>query len=564
MLINLQKFFVFLCTLQTFSLCFRVLLTASCLVVFSCYNAWANNLNISNVTVASQDTSANTLTLQFDISWENSWYDSVNHDAAWFFIKYATDGGTVWNHATLNSSGTGPAGFSSGSGTEIEISVPADKTGFFVRRANLGSGTLSASSVQVVWDYGESGVTDSNANNNSTLFKIFGIEMVYVPGGSFYIGDGVNGTNGEFQWDASILGQVSDEVGTMVFAATVATANAWYYNTDAAAANDVASGTAFTIGTSFPKGWNAFYCMKYELSQGQYKDFLNTLTRAQQINRVASTINGDTITNVYVMENTSVIINRNAITAPASGNGTTLPVVMSTVLSGYDKGSWACNKLSWMDLCAYLDWAALRPMSELEYEKAARGPLYPVSGEYAWGSTSLTNCDGITGSPEDGTETCSLAGANAYFNNLGLSGGDTGIGQLRTGIYATASNNTRVLTGASYYGIMELTANVAERAVSVGLTAGRSFSGSHGDGVLTSVTTYEGNATNYDWPGLDATSNARGITGATGSGFRGGGWTVTTANMAARSKVSSRYNAGTTDTTRGSDYGGRGVRSVVA
>jgi hypothetical protein len=110
---------------------------------------------------------------------------------------------------------------------------------------------------------------------------------------------------------------------------------------------------------------------------------------------------------------------------------------------------------------------------------------------------------------------------------------------------------------------MELTASVAERAVSVGVTAGRSFSGTHGDGVLTSVTTYEGNATNLDWPGLDATSNARGITGATGSGFRGGGWTVTTANMAARAKVSSRYNAGTTDTTRGSDYGGRGVRTAA-
>ena len=29
--------------------------------------------------------------------------------------------------------------------------------------------------------------------------------------------------------------------------------------------------------------------------------------------------------------------------------------------------------ISWPDLLAYADWAALRPITELEYEKAARG-----------------------------------------------------------------------------------------------------------------------------------------------------------------------------------------------
>ena len=46
--------------------------------------------------------------------------------------------------------------------------------------------------------------------------------------------------------------------------------------------------------------------------------------------------------------------------------------------------------LSWPDLCAYADWAALRPMTELEYEKACRGPNNPVLGEYAWGNTSIS------------------------------------------------------------------------------------------------------------------------------------------------------------------------------
>jgi formylglycine-generating enzyme required for sulfatase activity len=38
----------------------------------------------------------------------------------------------------------------------------------------------------------------------------------------------------------------------------------------------------------YPVGFRGFYTMKYEISQVQYRDFLNTLTRAQQQERVAS------------------------------------------------------------------------------------------------------------------------------------------------------------------------------------------------------------------------------------------------------------------------------------
>ena len=48
----------------------------------------------------------------------------------------------------------------------------------------------------------------------------------------------------------------------------------------------------------------------------------------------------------------------------------------------------ACNWLSWADVAAYLDWSGLRPMTELEFEKACRGPNAPVAGEYAWGSNA--------------------------------------------------------------------------------------------------------------------------------------------------------------------------------
>jgi formylglycine-generating enzyme required for sulfatase activity len=42
------------------------------------------------------------------------------------------------------------------------------------------------------------------------------------------------------------------------------------------------------------------------------------------------------------------------------------------------------NILSWFDVAAYLDWAALRPMTELEFEKVCRGPENRIAGEYAW------------------------------------------------------------------------------------------------------------------------------------------------------------------------------------
>jgi hypothetical protein len=72
---------------------------------------------------------------------------------------------------------------------------------------------------------------------------------------------------------------------------------------------------------------------------------------------------------------------------------------------------------------------------------------------------------------------------------------------------------------------MELSGNSYERTVTVGNSGGRAFTGSHGDGTLTTTTSYEGNATNTDWPGLNSTTS-RGITGGSGStagsGFRGG------------------------------------------
>ena len=98
--------------------------------------------------------------------------------------------------------------------------------------------------------------------------------------------------------------------------------------------------------------------MKYEISQAQYAAFLSTLTSTQVSNRYSSSNY-----NSY----------RNMITGTTGNYSSSLEDV-------------ACNYLTWMDGCAYADWAGLRPMTELEYEKACRGTSSPVAGEYAWGT----------------------------------------------------------------------------------------------------------------------------------------------------------------------------------
>lgn len=504
----------------------------------------ANNVSIENAAIVDQDETNDTIDVEFDVSWNNAWSDSTNHDAVWVFVKYQTTSGGDWKHATLATVGTNPSGVSRGtkqSGSafnNIDILVSADKKGAFIKPSHQTSGTLDFHDVQLRWDYGADAVTDAQADNASEpmTVKVFAVEMVYVTEGAFYLGDDTNGTNGEFTWEASQAGAIIQEDAAITFESAQGTAAAFYYSSDSGF-DDYASGTVFSVPASFPKGYKAFYAMKYEITEGQWVAFFNTLTAAQKATRDITAASG---------KNSDSTVNRNTISW-SSGDAST------------SKTDRACSYLSWMDVAAFADWAALRPMSELEFEKAGRGSIYPVAGAYAWGSTTITAAATVSGT-ENGTETITTSSANAHYNNTTLTDGDGSTGPLRAGIFAKSTTTTRVTTGASYWGMMDMSGNVWERAATAGNARGLSFAGTHGDGILTATSSYEGNATNLDWPGLDGT-NDRGITGASGSGFKGGGWNTTTVG---RLSISSRYRAGTTDATRVSDYGGRAVRTATA
>lgn len=441
---------------------------------------YANNIAVSNVTITGQSASAQTCKVQFDISWSNSWRNAINYDAAWVFIKYSTDSGATWAHATLKTAGTNPANFSQGIGTGLDIVVPTDKKGAFLQRTSNGSGSVSTTSIQFVWDWGADGLTTSSA----ARVKVFAIEMVYIPQGAFYAGSGGTGA-GEFT-----LTQI-----------TTATANAsGGYPTGQTAPN-----------ASWPNGYNAFYLMKYELSQGAWVDFFNTLTATQKTTRDITDATG---------KNSDSSVSRNTVSW-TSGDA-------SAGANQYV----ACNYLSWNDVAAYADWAALRPFTELEYEKACRGTASAVADEYGWGSTTITQVTGITNGGAS-NETASNSG-----NGLSAYGGHASVqGPMRCGFAAT-STTTRAQAGASYYGVMELSGNLWERSVTIGNATGRAFDGGLGNGALDA----SGNANVTNWPGTDAL----------GAGFRGAGW----GDVVTSARVSDRNVAAYVYTGRHYSYGG--------
>lgn len=476
--------------------------------------AWANNLQISNLNVSSVDTSSNTMTFSCNVSQGNSWRTTVNNDAVWVFMKYSTDGGITWNHASMAGVGNNPSGFSAPA--NFETVVPADQKGFFLQRTDFGQGTISANGVQFVWNYGQDGISSTVAQAANTIHKIFGVEMVYIPQGAFYAGDGNSSSPFHFQQgsaDTSPWYVQSENAIT-----TTNSASGGYYYQGTGATGENASGDVFLLSASFPKGYEAFYLMKYELTEGQWVSFFNTLSNAAKAHRDITSAN-------LGGKNSTAAVNRNTIFWDASN-----PASKATTA----RPGRPLSFVGWPDVAAYAAWAGLRPITELEYEKAARGKdIAPVADELAWGTTSYTSAGAAEISPaasdEEGAEVVSNSAANLSRNSLGYSSGDGRVGgaasgqsgPLRAGIFAATAAN-RISAGAGYYGNMELSGNLAEPVVTTGRSQGRQFLGTHGSGQLSNLAGYEGNATNADWPGVDNVNASRGITGTTGIGYRGG------------------------------------------
>lgn len=385
----------------------------------------ANNVTTANVSLGSQNTALHYSMVKFDIAWENSWRtvtNESNYDGCWVFVKFRKKNTYAWQHATFNyvSPGTAAAsGHTEPSGSTIKTA--ADGKGIFIYRNAVGNGNVNYTGAQLRWNYNADGVAD----NDSVEIKLFAVEMVYVPQGSFYLGS--NGTESYHfrRGDKDTCFEVTSE--------NVITVGASAFNLYSASPGTLQNGT---IPALYPKGFNGFWCMKYEISQQQYVDFLNTLDAATATARTPFGFTSGTHPNL-------------------------LP----------NQPERALNGMSNDDVLSILDWSALRPMTELEYEKACRGANQaPVPNEYAWGNTTIE----FIQTPTDfGLSTETWASGNIAYNQSA---------PMRCGAIAT-STSSRQSSGGSFYGIMEMSGNVYEMVVSADIP-GRTFISKNGDGYL--------------------------------------------------------------------------------
>ncbi len=430
----------------------------------------ANNLQITNVSTVNQNEAGGYTYVQFTVSWDNSWRDAGNYDAAWIFIKYRKDGGE-WAHATLGTSGVEHV-----APPDAVIDAPSDGQGkgIFIYRNSIASGSNNFQNVQLKWNYQQNGLLSTSYVD----LKVFGIEMVYVPQGSFYAGDGTS-IPANFEGQFSVTGSVAPFNITSENAITLGGSNPAAMQNHNLSSDDFSSSTSQILPPNYPKGFNAVYCMKYETTQEQYVDFLNTLNQAQQRKRIKSDLifNFDT-TKQYVMTGSSNPLLNNGIRGPVPFGPEDAPLTFYCDLNynnipneNGDGQNIASNLNSFLDQLAYADWAALRPMTELEYEKVCRGPVVPIPNEAAWGNADYSQyANGVTNLGKN-NET-PLNGNWNFFNDL-----------MRVGSFAN-SNSTRFSSGASFYGIMNLSDNASEFVISVGDAVGRGFQKTCGDGSI--------------------------------------------------------------------------------
>lgn len=534
----------------------KLLLLITLLAGVTC--SYANKVLISNVSIINNGPGA--IVVQFDLSWDRSWRTNIgpaNYDGVWVFFKYRTSGGD-WTHVKLTGTNNIiPAGFAAYQTTDF------NKTGAMIYRdaTNMGAGTVTITGIQL-------GVINTLPYNIDV--KAFALEMVYIPPPTFRTffgdGDGTSESTNAFHYTdntattSSVVPMLTDVNG--FDDGELYSDGMYIYSND-------------TIQTTNPLGsldpfptMKALWCMKYEINQAAYRDFLNTLTYIQQAARTTSAPSSIKGTKAF-----AGAANRNSIEIATPGIASTKPAVYGCDYNDDDSvntstdGEWiACGYLTYMDVAAYLDWSGLAPMSELQFERICRGVSSAganaaIFGEYAWGTNTINAASYTLSSAGGSGEVAS--NASASLGNA-IYGTTYSAGPVRSGMFATASS-TRITSGSSYYGVMDLSGNLAEYVIHLGSVAGRSTRYvPNGNGTLSTAGNAQLSVGGAGfWPGMEGNASLSTIntcsgtcevTASAGIMLRGGSFTdpATALRLADRS-------ATYLPTARTAYRGGRGV-----
>lgn len=393
--------------------------------------------------------------INFTIEWKNSWHNERNRDASWVFFKL--DQNVRSTHQYLKP-GTGKMLWKGDSSMpDAKIEIASDGSGLFVYTASKYRGDLQYH-ISVERD-----TAKTPLNVRFERVEPVAIEMVYIPEGGFTLGDPdlsaldygafyQSNDNGRFDGLIKITSEdqeltVGPKKGSL------------YYQSEEKIYQGDQQGP---IPASFPKGYDAFYLMKYEVTQGLYAKFLNLIGKS------AASVRANFGAPEYEQHGGTIALKDGKYVAGAPDRRNVY--------------------FHWDDMMAFTDWAALRPFTEFEFTKASRGPLKPKSNEYPWNTSSM---DEMVLRIDPATQD------QVMLNGM---------------TEKELDETTRVQFGASYFWVMNLAGSMWEKVITIGDEKGRSFTGEHGDGEIS----YYGFADVDDWP--------KGFTEVQGYGYRGGGY----------------------------------------
>ena len=194
-----------------------------------------------------------------------------------FLLNSGRDPATDWQRGLISN-----FGFVAPPGSEIDVT--ADAVGAFIFRSADGIGNVNFTNVQLQWNYGGSGIPDEAVIE----ICVMAVEMVYIPEGSYSLGDDSPNPVGTFEAGNSSNPFLIPSENALTLGGTLASNLSNNNAIDMLTADDYNYTTTQALPAAYPKGFNPFYIQKYEVSQAQYVAFLNKLPATATVNRFAN------------------------------------------------------------------------------------------------------------------------------------------------------------------------------------------------------------------------------------------------------------------------------------